>query len=199
MVKPVFLKACQLRFEKPTPEVVISHTKTRLSYDIVSAILEAALRLLPPDRTADGTLRRQEKAAKKAQRAADAEFAFVDLLLSVDKELLREEEQKEQIRALVERGTLEIVRSTPDVRFSRETSVCGITCRWLEYKNTFGFRSSPFVAAKDKKQFAKYASTFGPGMVVYKLGYERNHIQIEGVHCFREKEVVDWLRLLNRE
>lgn len=197
LVRPVFLEACQLRFKQPTLEDVIRHSATQLSYDIVLAMLEAALRLLPPDGTMDGTLLRRGKAADKARKAADAESSFVDRLLSMYRELLREEEQKERIRALMESGTVETVRSTPDVLFSRETSVCRTTCRWIEYKNTFGFCASPFFAAKNKKQFAKYASTFGPGMIVYKLGYEREHIQIGGVHCFREIEVVDRLRLLD--
>ena len=30
-------------------------------------------------------------------------------------------------------------------------------------------------------------------MVVFKLGNETDHFHIEGVHCFREAEVIRWL------
>ncbi|KAK3612926.1 hypothetical protein LTR56_028168 [Elasticomyces elasticus] len=185
--------ACRLRFEHPKPELVIAKTGTSLSYDVVSAIIESALRLLPIDNTPEGIRKRQGKEIDKANEANDAESAFIIRLLEVDPQLLRESQQQKQIKAALEAVRHDVVRSTPDALLSRRVKICGKDCAWVEFKNTFGFRLSPFVAAKNKKQFRRYASSLGPGMVVYKLGYEMDHVRIEGVHCFRETEVLHWL------
>ena len=68
-------------------------------------------------------------------------------------------------------------------------------CTWLEYKNYFGFRSNPFVASASKKQYQKYAAQIGPGAVVYRLGFESGHVNIDGVMTFREKEVLQDLEM----
>ncbi|KAK1089596.1 hypothetical protein LTR48_000356 [Friedmanniomyces endolithicus] len=64
-VDNVFRKACQLRSKDPTPDDITLATKTDLCYRTVSAILEAALRLAPVDRSPEGTLQRQQKAAER--------------------------------------------------------------------------------------------------------------------------------------
>ncbi|EMC97240.1 hypothetical protein BAUCODRAFT_444900 [Baudoinia panamericana UAMH 10762] len=189
----VFRKACELRSGNPTPSDVIQQTETDLENDVVSAILEAALRLLPVDKTPKGTEQRQQKADEKRHKAMVAEWAFVDQLCSLDNELLREQEQRDQIIASVRDGNNNVIRLTPDVLFPRLKSVCGIACRWIEYKNTFGFRADPFVAARNKRQLRKYVAVFGNGMVVYKLGFECDFPRIEGVSCLREKEVLEWI------
>lgn len=193
LVMKVFRIACQLRSQEPTPELIIAESRTNLHHEIVSAILEAALRLLPPDNTPDGIQLRRDKAAEKARKAEEAESGFIHCLRKLDPRLLCEAQLQEQIRAAQDAGTLDTVRLTPDALLSQTTLICGKLCAWVEYKNTFGFRSSPFVAGKNKAQYRKYALEFGPGMVVYKLGYENNHVQIEGVYCFREAEVVQWI------
>ena len=195
LVTPVFKMASRLRFSQPTPSTTIARTRTTLDHDIVSAIIEAALRLLPPENTREGIKLRQEKAADRARRAEDAESAFIEHLSRADTKLLRERELKERTQAALDAGQQDVVRLTPDALLSQPTLICGKVCAWVEYKHTFGFRTSPFVASKNKAQFRKYVSAFGPGMVVYKLGYETNHIHVEGVHCFREKEVLQWLEL----
>ncbi|TKA65111.1 hypothetical protein B0A55_12523 [Friedmanniomyces simplex] len=133
---------------------------TYLCYRTVSAILEAALRLVPVDRGPEGTLQRQQKAAERARRAKDAELAFISLLISIDTKFLREDEQKERIVASIKAGDTDIIRVTPDVLFTQPTNVCGFTCHWIEYKDTFGFRGEPFVAARNKKQI-RNVITFG--------------------------------------
>ena len=173
LITPVFKTACQLRFGNPTPKLVIGKTGTQLDYDIVSAIIEAALRLLPADNTPRGIQIRQEKEAEKASKAQLAESAFVNRLLDVDPLLLREGQQRMQIKAALDAGKHDTVRVTPDVRLSRPTIVCGIECAWVEFKNTFGFRSSPYVAKRNEDQLRRYATALGPDMVVFKLGYLR--------------------------
>lgn len=44
-------------------------------------------------------------------------------------------------------------------------------------------------------------TVFGPEVVVYKLGIERKSINIEGLMCAREQEVVQWIdhTLLNQK
>jgi hypothetical protein len=58
------------------------------------------------------------------------------------------------------------------------------------FKNYFGFRENPFVASKNKKHFQKYATQIWPGAVVYRLGFETDHVNIDGVMTFREREVL---------
>jgi hypothetical protein len=45
------------------------------------------------------------------------------------------------------------------------------------------------VGPSNKKQFRKHATQLGPGAVVYALGFETGHIDMEGVKVFREKEI----------
>jgi hypothetical protein len=86
---------------------------------------------------------------------------------------------------------------TPDVLFRKPTLICGHLCSWLEYKNSFGFRSNPYVAASTRKQLLKYATQIGPGAVVYKHGFETGHLSIHEVMSFREKEVFEYLTGIN--
>lgn len=195
VVAPVYNMAVRLRFSRPKPERIISKTKTQLDYDIVSAIIEAALRVLPPDNTPEGIASRRTRDAEKARHADAAEKTFVESVLEIDTSLLNQSQQLTRYKATVdETGLVDTVKVTPDILFSKPTNVCGVLCHWIEYKNTFGFRKSPFVAKKNKKQFQRYATALGSGMVVYKLGYETQHVQIDGVHCFREAEVMGWLQ-----
>jgi hypothetical protein len=58
----------------------------------------------------------------------------------------------------------------------------------------FGFKANPFVQAKIREQCRRYASLFGPGMIVYRLGFETGLLGgIEGVHVAREREVCLWM------
>jgi len=193
VVQSLYNKALQLRFTRPTPGSLIRATRTNLEAEVVSAILEGALRLLPRDVDLIEDALRLEKEREKARKANEAERAFVNRLLSLYHALLGEEEQRRRIRAIRDAGTQPSITSTPDVRFSKPTILCDKTCHWVEFKNNFGFRSNPFIAPKNKKQLSRYASELGPGMVVFKLGYESNHLQLSGVHCFREVEVLRWL------
>ena len=79
---------------------------------------------------------------------------------------------------------------TPDIRFLEPTFICGHHCWWLEFKDFFGFQANPYVAAHNRKQFSKYAAQIGPGAVVYELGFETDHVDIEGVKIFRKEEVI---------
>ena len=120
-------------------------------------------------------------------------------LLAVDPDFLRESEQQVQIKASLDAGLDDTLRPTPDAaRLSRPTLIRGKECTWVEFKNTFSFRWSPFVAAKNKKQFSRYTSKLGPGTLVFTVGYGTDHSQIEGAHCFGEAEVIQWLDFRNK-
>jgi hypothetical protein len=176
-VSPVYATARRLRFREPTVEDIRRYTKTELDNQIVSALIAAALRLLPADNTPQGIALRTEKLRLKAAEAKLAEDNFCAALRRCGFLFLREGQQQGEA-------------STPDVRFQQHTSICGHLCLWLEYKNYFGFRDNPFVASKSKKQYRKYATNIGPGAVVYKLGFEIDHVNIDGVMTFREEEVL---------
>ncbi|CZT13841.1 uncharacterized protein RAG0_17333 [Rhynchosporium agropyri] len=180
-VAPVFATACRLRFIRPTADSLTKQVKTNLEEAVLSAIMAAALRLLPTDDTVEGIALRTEQSRVKAAKAKFAEDSFCMDLTRLGYKFRRESQQEGEA-------------VTPDIRFDEPISVLGELCWWLEFKNYFGFRKNPFVAAKDKRQFLKYATQIGPGAVVYKLGFETSHVNIEGVVTFREKEVLQGLR-----
>ncbi|KAJ5712952.1 uncharacterized protein N7483_010133 [Penicillium malachiteum] len=174
--------ACHLRFENPDVNMLLSHIETQLDHMVISALIEAALRLLPPDDTPEGRLEAKERMQRKMERAHLQEVAFVDQVRKFGYQLLTESEQKNHH-----------LRSTPDIRFIQPVSINGQLCHWIEFKNSFGFKSNPFIAAKNKKQLQRYSSELGSGAVVYKLGFEIDHIVAPGIHSFREEEVLDFL------
>lgn len=177
VIAPVFAFAVRHRRQKPTVDVIIRRTKTALDNAIVSALLAAALRMLPADKTPQGVAKRIVRQAE----AKSAEDAFVAGFDRLAYDYVTEDEQKG------------LSTMTPDIRFSKLTLVCGHPCLWLEYKDFFGFRANPYVARSNKKQFRRYANEIGPGAVIYKLGFETGHFDIEGVRLFHEKEVGRYL------
>jgi hypothetical protein len=134
------------------------------------------------DNTPEGIELQIEKHQIKAAEAKHAEDAFCAKLSRLGSDYLREDQQRAEIVL------------TPDVRFEEPTFICSHLCFWLEYKNYFGFRANLFVARQSKKQYWKYVTQIGPGAVVYKLGFETGHVNIDGVVTFREKEVLHDLR-----
>ena len=109
-------------------------------------------------------------------------------------EMVDGRQQSQSIRNSIIDGKNVMSKMTPNILFLTPTIINGVLCHWIEYKNTFGFKSDPFVHPKNRKQYQKYATTFGSGMVVYKLGYQTELLSIEGVVCFREAEVIDWIK-----
>ncbi|KAK4551644.1 hypothetical protein LTR86_011018 [Recurvomyces mirabilis] len=188
LIKPVFRAACALRFSNPDVDDVIQHTRTSLDPQIVSAILEGALRLLPSDTTLEGQTARRAKMAAKAEQARIAEETFLARLRNAGYQFQDERQQKQRIQAAIDEGIPLSCRLTPDVLFDRPTMIFGHTCRWVEYKNTFGFKSSPYVHSKNKTQFLRYVAQLGEGAVVYKLGYECGLITLPSVQICREAE-----------
>lgn len=183
-VTTVFATAYRLRFTQPTANSLSKQVKTNLEEEVISAIIAAALRLLPTDDTSEGIALRTEQNRVRAAKAEFAEDGFCAELICLGYKFRRESQQEGET-------------VTPDVRFDKPIFIFGQLCWWLEFKNYFGFRKNPFIAAKDKRQFLKYATQIGPGAVVYKLGYETGHVNIDGVVTFREKEVLQCLRSQN--
>ncbi|KAJ5760882.1 hypothetical protein N7520_008038 [Penicillium odoratum] len=182
IVTPVFKMACHLRFKKPDVNMLLNYIDTQLDHMVISALIEAALRLLPPDDTPEGRLEAKERMQQKMERAHSQEVDFVDQVRDFGYQLLTESEQKQSQ-----------LRSTPDILFLEPVSIHGQLCHWIEFKSYFGFKSNPFIASKNKKQLKRYASELGPGAVVYKLGFEIDHIVAPGIHSFREKEVLNYM------
>lgn len=192
-IRPVFKAAHSLRFSRPQTSTIMKITTTRLDENIVAAILEGALRVLPPDNTPDGLAKRKQEMAVKAAHAATAERTFIESIRRLRPMLLDENEQRQKIGAAMEEGKHDIIKCTPDILFDSPVHLSGFLCHWVEYKNTFGFKQSPFLYRKNKKQLLRYLSTFGPGMVVFKLGFESHLFSIAGLCCFREEEVMRWI------
>ena len=68
-VSPVFATARRLRFREPTVDDILRRTKTELNNQIVSALIAAALRLLPVDDMLHGIALQTEKLCLKAAKA----------------------------------------------------------------------------------------------------------------------------------
>ncbi|KAJ9299063.1 hypothetical protein DTO271G3_3305 [Paecilomyces variotii] len=184
-VGKVFSLALQYKHMNPSIDVITRLSKTNLDGDIVSCLIEAALRLLPPPTTPEGIKKQQELSERKRKLAQKAENEFIDALRKKGYGFLTEKEQQKK-------GQKSGV--TPDVRFKDPVNISGHDCSWLEYKNFFGFRQNPFIATKNKKQFRKYLSEMGPGAVVYKFGYETGHLDMDGVKAFRESDLLAQLQ-----
>ncbi|KAK0260446.1 hypothetical protein LTR35_017983 [Friedmanniomyces endolithicus] len=127
LIKPVFKAACALRFSQP--EV------SELILQIVGAILEGPLRLLPAIRTNEEQTARRAKMASKAQQALAAEEAFVFHMRAVGLQLRDERGQKEHIRLATENGERTIVRLTPDALFRAPQQSAGDPATGLSTKH----------------------------------------------------------------
>ncbi|TKX18740.1 hypothetical protein C1H76_9001 [Elsinoe australis] len=191
-VHRVFKLACNMRFQSPTAEEIRFTTGTALDLAVVAAILEGALRLVPVDKSPQGQSQRKEVEKRKAGEAASAEKSFVQLLRTIGLDLEDETQQRERIQQRLADGQASTIRITPDVLFRSPTMVCGKVVSWIEYKNSFGFRKNPFVHKSHLKQTRRYQASFGDGLLVYKLGFETNHINEAGIHCLHEADVVSW-------
>jgi hypothetical protein len=75
-VKQIFSAALQLRFAGPDASCIIAKTGTKVQPEVVAAILEGALRLLPPGNSMNGQRLRREIAAEKLRHSAAAELHF---------------------------------------------------------------------------------------------------------------------------
>jgi hypothetical protein len=192
-IKPVFKAACYSRFQEPVAADIIRTTRTTLEPDIVAAILEGALRLLPVDSTPEGQRIRREKEQAKAEHARKAENDFVEHVRRLQPAMLDETQQKQRILAAKESGSPLKLLATPDILFDEPTEINGAACHWIEYKNMFGFKQNPFVQQKIKQQCRRYASLFGAGIIIYRLGFEVRLLDIEGVRVMRERDVSFWV------
>ncbi|PIA96302.1 hypothetical protein CB0940_10225 [Cercospora beticola] len=190
-IKIIFQAACARRHRNPQIEDIIRTTGTDVDREVVSAILEGALRLLPPDRSEEGDSLRREKEAIRAAHANAAEHSFVQAIKECYQGGMRDEsQQKKDIRQAIDNGVENIINLTPDIMFDTPAEFNGKQICWMEFKNTFGFRKNPFIHRKHIKQVKRYRDALGPGVIVYRLGYEQNLFQIEGVGCYRETDVL---------
>ncbi|KAK1145670.1 hypothetical protein N8T08_003906 [Aspergillus melleus] len=169
--------ACHLRFQNPDVNMLLQRVHTELDASVISALIEAALRLLPPDNSPKGRAEAKDKMQQKQKQALLQETYFIGQIRGLGYRFQTEKEQQEARQS-----------STPDIRFLEPISVNGNLCHWIEYKNYFGFKANPFITSKNRKQYRNYASRFGPGAVVYKLGFEVEHVSINGIESFREAE-----------
>ncbi|KAL2368806.1 hypothetical protein RJZ57_006811 [Blastomyces gilchristii] len=139
---------------------------------------------LPPlDNTPEGIQWRQEKQRMKEEQARLAETEFTNTIRNLGYVFQTEAEQKESM-----------ISPTPDVRFLDPIPISGHLCFWLEYKNYFGFKANPFIASQNKTQLKKYIAKIGPGGVVFRLGFETDHLNIKGVKAFHEEDLLQCLR-----
>lgn len=192
-VNQIFSDALRMRFARPDASILVQRMATRIQPEVVAAILEGAARLFPIDNSVGGQAVRREIAAERQRRSAAAELRFVTHIRDIGIEFMDEAEQKQHIRTALDSG-LQPIRSTPDILFAAPIALRGKQCRWIEYKDYFGFRKNPFVHSKNIKQFKRYVKDFGAGMVIYKLGFQENLFEIEGVSYAREAEALAWFQ-----
>jgi hypothetical protein len=178
--KLVFQAACRTRFANSTVKDLIRLTRNLLDSSIVSATLEGARRLLPPDNSPEGQdLRKVEMVNKALQTLVVETNVIAQLQKFQPLSMLTEQQQKESNRVNTEAGLVNVVKAPPNLLFSKATSLCGFCTNWDEHKNTFGLKSNLCVHGRIKKQPKRYTETFGDGKVVFKLGYELEHLSTE--------------------
>ena len=73
-VAPVFKMACHLRFMKPDVDMLLRRIDTQLDHGVISALIEAALRLLPPDETPEGKGERKNATKDTASTPSRNDF-----------------------------------------------------------------------------------------------------------------------------
>ncbi|KIW36061.1 uncharacterized protein PV06_11641 [Exophiala oligosperma] len=185
LVKPVYKTALLLRRTQASVQDIVRRSGTTLEVSVVSSLWNAAERLNSLNESPADAQRRAERQRQRSELAQQAEDAFAESLSRQGFVFAREQEQRQQAQQM---GLP--VPQTPDVRFSARVTICGHPCHWLEFKNYFGFPQNPFLAQNEKRQYKKYVSSFGPGAVVYALGYQKGYPSIEGVGVFRAKEVL---------
>nr|POE48932.1 zinc finger protein 37 [Quercus suber] len=151
-IQPVFRQACRLMHSDPRPSNIIEVTGTTLSVDIVSAIIEGALRLVPPSSSPVDAALRQERSRARAEHALRAETDFVTAVRTIVPDLEDEVQQRWRIRRFIDQGMNNVVRSTPDILLPAPSVICGVPCCWIEYKDSFGFKLDPFVHRKSRQQ-----------------------------------------------
>ena len=160
-------------------------TGTSLEIAIVTALVKAAERLNSLSESREDAQRRAERQRQRSQLAQLAEDAFIENFSRQGFAFATEVQQRQQSK-LLGQHTIQ----TPDMRFAYPVMICDLPCNWLEFKDYFGFADNPFVSSSEKKQLKKYILAFGPGAVVYSLGFQSNYPNIEDVRVFRAREVL---------
>jgi len=77
-VTPVFKMACRLRFMKPDVDMLLRCIDTQLDTGVILALIEATLRLLPPNNSPIGRAEAEERIRQKRERALIQETSFID-------------------------------------------------------------------------------------------------------------------------
>ncbi|THW74355.1 hypothetical protein D6D17_10606 [Aureobasidium pullulans] len=193
LVTPVFNIACRLRSPDLTAETVLIASKSRLHLSIVGAITRAALRVLPIDNSTEGYLKRIERERSSAARAIENQDAFTECVAQAKIKFYTEIERRKIMDEKVDAKGRPGRGPTPDLLLHSPVLIRGHLCRWIEYKNDFGLRKSPFVTPSSKRQFKRYSDAIGPGLVVYKFGFEQGFLEIAGVKITSEVDAVEEL------
>ncbi|KAL6054236.1 TPD domain-containing protein [Balamuthia mandrillaris] len=104
----------------------------------------------------------------------------------------RQEELTEEQQLLFDRAV-----NTPDFVLLDSVSINSKPVRWIEAKNFFG-ADLPFPQRDIHKQLSRYCSTWGPGAVIFSLGYCESFQVPEGVMLL-DASVLDLSSLLTSE
>ncbi|KAK5188878.1 hypothetical protein LTR72_010985 [Exophiala xenobiotica] len=185
LITPVYELAVRLRRKRPSVENIMSATGTSLETTIVTALINAAERLDSLSESREDAQRRAERQQQRSQQAQQAEDAFIEHFSRQGFDFVGEGQQRQRAVLLEQRAI-----QTPDMRFTSPVKICGLPCNWLEFNDYFGFPDHPFVSSSEKKQLKKYVLAFGPGAVVYSLGFQSNYPNIKDVSVFRAWEVL---------
>jgi len=70
--------ACRLRFMKPDVDMLLRCIDTQLDTGVILALIEATLRLLPPNNSPIGRAEAEERIRQKRERALIQETSFID-------------------------------------------------------------------------------------------------------------------------
>lgn len=102
-------------------------------------------------------------------KSQNFEVDIIDHFIELDIPLMTEEELKKQQR---EKYGREI--STPDIVFDKPIYINDQSVKWLDCKNYYGSILNEFLIKKNQQQVDKYNAKWGPGALLFSLGFNRN-------------------------
>ena len=116
---------------------------------------------------------------KIAQDSQKREDNFVGVLRQIG---IKFKTQSELFEEAMKQRTRPI---TPDVLFLSNVSVNGELVKWIDFKAYFGV-SVPFIASSLRKQYKKYAKTFGHGLFAFEHGFVAGMSNAVSVRALRD-------------
>jgi hypothetical protein len=122
----------------------------------------------------------------QSQIQKDSEKFELDIKKILDQNNIKYKTQEELVVEQIKNHGMPI--NTPDFLIKSDLYINGRKINWIDAKNFYG-SNVPFVSDKIKKQTEKYVKTWGPGSIIFSLGFnEKLHYNNIILIDYRELE-----------